>query len=192
MRAAPVGSPKATTRTPSGWASEALMEAAVSSFWGGVLNFGPAAGVYRRARLQECHSDGEGYAGSALLPTASGQSGPDSPYRGHCGGSRDSECHKGSKGPQGVRKNGGSCTLRYTIRFKRICSTLESNGNPYKTHTGIEKPIRERRTGNMKLQQNITGNRCDATVPGAKTKQETTRKTNPGRIDKDEVPETYS
>jgi hypothetical protein len=44
----------------------------------------------------------------------------------------------------------------------------------------------------MKLQQRITGNHCSTTVSGAKTKQETTRENNLGRIGKDEVPETYS
>ena len=40
----------------------------------------------------------------------------------------------------------------------------------------------------MKLRQRIAGSRCGTTVPGAKTKQETTRENNLGRIGKDEVP----
>ena len=37
----------------------------------------------------------------------------------------------------------------------------------------------------MKLQQRIIGNHCSATVPGAKTKQETIRENNLGRIGND-------
>ena len=37
----------------------------------------------------------------------------------------------------------------------------------------------------MKLRQRIAGSRCGTTVPGAKTKQETTRETDLGRIGKD-------
>ena len=40
----------------------------------------------------------------------------------------------------------------------------------------------------MKLRQRIAGSRCGTTVPGAKTKQETTRENDLGRIGKDEVP----
>ena len=39
----------------------------------------------------------------------------------------------------------------------------------------------------MKLRQRIAGSRCGTTVPGAKTKQETTRENDLGRIGKDEV-----
>ena len=37
----------------------------------------------------------------------------------------------------------------------------------------------------MKLRQRIAGSRCGTTVPGAKTKQETTRENDLGRIGKD-------
>ena len=40
----------------------------------------------------------------------------------------------------------------------------------------------------MKLQQKIAENRCATTTLGAKTKQETTKENNLGRIGKDEVP----
>ena len=39
----------------------------------------------------------------------------------------------------------------------------------------------------MKLRQRIAGSRCGTTVPGAKTKQETTRENDLGRIGNDEV-----
>ena len=66
--------------------------------------------------------------------------------------------------------------------------TVDRGRNPYKTHTGIEKTICKRRTGSVKLQQKITGNRCATTVPGDKKNQETTGENNLGRIGKDEVP----